>query len=184
MKRCSQYGPLDRKTLNIRTYTDGSFDSNDDHSSQLGYVVLLWDTQDSFHILDYESRKCKRIVTSIMAAETYDFGERFDYAYKIKHKLEKNYRQNIPVTILTDSKQMFDVITKASRTTEKRLLIYVAAIREAYNRYKISNEGLVRSENNVADGLTKIKHYPPLKTILETGIDRNTVQKWIFRSKA
>ena len=47
--------------------------------------------------------------------------------------------------MLTGSLQMFDVITKASYTSEKRLMIDVAATREAYGRDEISNVGLVSS---------------------------------------
>ena len=56
------YGSLDRETLHLRAYTDASFATNDDHSSQLGFVVLLCDAEDRCHILDFASRKCKRVV--------------------------------------------------------------------------------------------------------------------------
>ena len=66
-----------------------------------------------------------------MGGEVYAFAEGFHSVYAIKHTLEKVYRQNLPVTMLTDSKPMFDVIAKASHTSEKRLMIDVAAAREA-----------------------------------------------------
>ena len=176
------YGSLDRGSLHLRCYVDASFASNDDLSSQLGYAVLLCDADDRCHIVDYASRKCKRGLRSIMGGEVYAFAEGFDSVYAIKRTLEKVYRQNLPVTMLTDSKQMFDVITKASHTSEKRLMIDVAAARGAYNRNDISNVGLVLSQHNIADGLTKITNCKSLNEVMESGYDKNPVQQWIFRT--
>lgn len=63
------YGSLDRGSLHPRYYADASVASNDDISSRLAYVVLLYDAEDRCHILDYESRKCKRVVRSNMGGE-------------------------------------------------------------------------------------------------------------------
>lgn len=166
----------------MRVYADVSFANNDDLSSQIGYVVLLCDGSDNCHVLAYSSKKARRVVRRIMAGEVYAFTDAFDAAYIIKHDLELIYRQHLPLIMLTDSKQMFDVVTRASHTTEKRLMIYVAAAREAYQRNEIFNVGLVKSEHNVADGLTKLGPCAALDTVLRTGKDTNPVQQWIIRS--
>ncbi|CDF40899.1 unnamed protein product [Chondrus crispus] len=116
-----------------------------------------------------------------MAGEIYAFAEGFDDVFAIRHTLEKLYKRKIPITMLTDSKQMFDVITKASHTAEKRLMIDIAASREAYNKHEISNVGLVLSEHNIADGLTKVNRCKALEEVVKTGFDKNPVQQWIFR---
>lgn len=77
-----------------------------------------------------------------MAGEIDAFADALDEDFVIKHDLERIFRQQMPLVLLTDSKQMFDVITRASHTSEKRLLIDVAAAREAYNRGEISTSGL------------------------------------------
>lgn len=89
--------------------------------------------------------------------------------------LENIYKSSIPLQVLTDSLQMLDVITKASSTTEHRLLIDIAAARESYNQEEISNIGLVLSEHNIADGLIKYKPNKALETLIATGLD-NPVQ--------
>ena len=73
----------------------------------------------------------------------------------LRHDLETIYEMEILLQMRTDSLQMFDVVTKASSTTERRLMIDIAAARESYNREEISNVGLIMSEHNIADGLTK-----------------------------
>ena len=59
-------------------------------------------------------------------------------------------------------------------------MIDIAATREAYNKNEILNVGLVRSEHNPADGLTKPKYCKALDTIIETGINNNPVEQWII----
>lgn len=74
-----------------------------------------------------------------MAGEGYAFADAFDAAYIVNHDLERIYRQHLPLIMLTDSKQMYDVVTRASQTTKKRLVVDVAAAREAYKRNEISH---------------------------------------------
>ena len=38
--------PLDRKSLHIRVYADGSFADNVDMKTQLGYIILMCDDSD------------------------------------------------------------------------------------------------------------------------------------------
>eukprot|EP00170_Pyropia_yezoensis_P001383 contig_6114_g1387 len=80
-----------------------------------------------------------------MAGEVYAFANAFDEVFIPKHDLERLYKQQVPLTTLTDSKQLFDVITRASHTTEKRLMIDIAAAGEAYNCSEITNFGVART---------------------------------------
>ena len=173
---------LDESTLQLRAYTDASFGANEDLSSQLGYIILLCDSSNGCHISDFASKKSRRIVRSILGGEVYAFTDGFDCAFVIRHDLQKQYGRNIPLQMRTDSKQMFDVITKASHTSERRLMIDIAATREAYNANEVSNVGLLGSENNVADGLTKPKYCKALEALLRTGKDENPVEQWIIRT--
>lgn len=57
-----KYCKLDEAILHIRVYTDASFGTNDDMTSQLGLLVLLCDNEDKVHIMDVGSKKWKRVV--------------------------------------------------------------------------------------------------------------------------
>ena len=74
------YYPLDLDTLHLRVYSDASFASNDDSTSQLGYIILLCDANDRCHVLSFSSKKSKRNVRSIMAGEIYALSAAFDHA--------------------------------------------------------------------------------------------------------
>ncbi len=85
--------------------------------------------------------------------------------------------------MFTDSKQIFDVITRASLTTEKTLMIDIAATREAYYRNEISNVNLVSGDVNPADVLTKPGFCDALFNLIVTGFDNKPILQWIYRIK-
>ena len=64
---------------------------------------------------------------------------------------------DIPIVMLTDSLSPFDVITKAKITSERRLMIDVKAVKDAYQRHELGAIRFIRSEFNPADALTKVK---------------------------
>ena len=177
------YAPLEVETLHLGVYADASFASNDYLSSQPAYIVLLCDGHSRCHVMNFSSSKSRRVVKSIMAVEVYAFADAFDAAFIVKNDFERIYDQHLPLVMLTDSKQTFDVITRASHTTEKRLIIDVAATREAYKRYETSNVGLVRSEQNPADVLTKPQVCGALDATLCMGMDVNPVEQWVTRNE-
>lgn len=175
------YPPLDGVTLHLRVYSDSSFANNADQSSQLGYIVLLCDDSGRAHVLSFTSRKSLRVVRSVLAGEVYAFAEAFDEAFIIRYDLERIYGKHIPLSLYTDSKQLFEVVTKASHPTEKRLMVDIAAAREAYNRHDISNVGLIATNDNISDACTKRKPCPAMDTLLRTGLYRTPVIQWDIR---
>lgn len=50
-------------------FLDASFETDDDLTSQLGFVILLTNNFDSANILHYSSVKSKRVTRSVLAAE-------------------------------------------------------------------------------------------------------------------
>lgn len=147
-------------------------------------IVMLCDRRNNCHVPKYSSKQARGVARSIMAGEFYAFDDAFDTAFILKHDLQRIYQQHIPLVMLASSKQMFHVITKASPTTEKRLIIDVAAAREAYNRHEISNLGLLQFEHNISNGITKQWQSAVLSKIMRTAMDVNPAQQWITRTDA
>eukprot|EP00170_Pyropia_yezoensis_P006154 contig_25038_g6173 len=116
-----------------------------------------------------------------MVGEIYALSAALDEAFIVRNDLEGLYRRHIPLSLFTDSKQVFDVITRATHPTEKRLLIDVAGLRESYKRREVSNLGLVTTENNMADAMTKLKCGSALDCLLKTGIETTPVAQWVIR---
>lgn len=161
------YGPMKNDELHLRVYADASFSTNDDLSSQLGFITLLSDNEGQCHILDYSSKKSKRVVRSIMGGEVCAFMDAFDSVFTLAADLELIYARKLHIYMFTDSKQLFDAMIKGKRTQEKRLMVDITAARQSYKRFEIHRVGLVRGTDNPADGLSKIKDNGALDRLLD-----------------
>lgn len=107
--------------------------------------------------------------------------EAFDAAFMFRHDLEDVYNFKVPLHMFMDSRQLLDIVTKGLSTSEHRLMINVAALRESYNRFEIDQIGLVRGKMNIADALTKTTPNPLLDTLLFTSQDDTVVEQWVER---
>eukprot|EP00168_Porphyra_purpurea_P011733 TRINITY_DN2999_c0_g1_i1.p2 TRINITY_DN2999_c0_g1~~TRINITY_DN2999_c0_g1_i1.p2 ORF type:complete len:140 (-),score=39.27 TRINITY_DN2999_c0_g1_i1:301-720(-) len=121
------------------------------------------------------------VVQSIMAGKVYAFTAAFDEAYMLRYDLQVLCGCRISFTLFTDSTQLFDVVTKASHLTAMRLLIDVAAARQAYNRHDLFNVGLIASEHNVVNALTKVRGCGALDALLRPGVENTPVVQWVVR---
>ena len=105
-----------------------------------------------------------------------DFADAFDMAFAIKYDPSKMMKSHVPITALTDSLSLFDVITKATLPTEKRLMVDLQTVKELYKKGKLDNIWFIRSEFNPADALTKHKKDSFLETII------HPIEQWVTRS--
>ena len=83
------------------------------------------------------------------------FADAFDDVLAIRKQPEFFLRVPIPVYKLKDSKSLFDIISKGSRTSEKKNMLGIHAARQAYKSQEVINIGFVRRSHNLVDGLTK-----------------------------
>lgn len=143
--------------------------------SQLVYVILLCDDQSRCHIIDFNSRKSRRVVRSILAGELYAFSDGFSAALLLKHDLERIDGVDIPLKMFTDFKQFFDVFFKSSLPTEKRLMIDLVSIWESYRSFEITGVGLIRGTVNIADAVTADCCNKALDQSIESGVDSTMV---------
>ena len=173
---------LDQRSLRVLGFSDASFSTNADLTSQLGHIVFLGDSSDSVIPISFKSYKSKRVTRSVMAGEVIAFSDLFDVAVTISLELRHLLDIEVPVQLFTDSKCLFDVISKGSRTSEKRMMIDIAAAREGFKRKEISDIGFVRSSNNIADGLTKAMNQSALLRILSTSTLHVNAEQCIMRN--
>ena len=79
--------------------------------------------------------------------------------------------------MVTDSLSLFDIITRASITAEKRLMIDLETMKGAYKRREIEKMGFIRTAFNPADALTKAKKCLAMDDILTTGTLLHSVEQ-------
>ena len=75
----------------------------------------------------------------------------FDMAFIIRHGIQRMMNIKTPIMMFTDILSLFDVITKASTTVEKKLTIDLEVVKKASQQNEIEQIGFIRSEHNLAD---------------------------------
>jgi hypothetical protein len=173
---------LDINTLQLVAFTDASFANNKDLSSQIGYVIILTDATKRANIVHWSSTKCKRVTRSVLASELYGMAHGFDIAVAIKSTVDKILQINMPLVLATDSKSLYDCLVRLGTTQEKRLMIDVMCLRQAYERRQITEVKWIDGESNPADAMTKGKACAALTNLIDTNrIDLQAIG-WVERS--
>ena len=162
------YPKLDLKTLHIRTYADSSHANNKYLSTQLGFIICLCNAKDNLSIVSYRSYKCRRKTRSALASECHALADTFDCSYLLEYDIEQLLQPRAPIQMFTDSKSLFDVIVRTSITSERTLMIDISPTREAYERNEIADIGLIESEHNLADCMTKTRAPKLMLHVLST----------------
>jgi hypothetical protein len=103
-----KFRKVDLESLKIKVYADLSFANNEDLTSQLGYIIMLTDKTGKCNILYYSSHKSRRVTGSVLGGEAYAFADAFDQAFILRHDRQSIIKRKVPLTILTDSKSLFD----------------------------------------------------------------------------
>lgn len=124
-------------------------------SSQLGRIVFLSDSSNAVAPISLKSYKSRRVTRLTMSGEVIAFSDVFDIAISYSRELCEVIGKQIPVQLFTDNKSFFDLIFKGSRAPEKRTMLDIAAARKGFRDKLISDIGFIRSNANVAYGLTK-----------------------------
>jgi len=131
------YIKLDVTTLQLLAFTDASFTNNKDLLSQIGYVLVLIDAINKANIIYWLLIKYKRVTRSVLASELYGMAYRFDIGAVIKLIVNKILNINLPLVMCTDLKLLYNCLVRLNTTQEKRLIINVMYLRQAYERREI-----------------------------------------------
>lgn len=126
---------LDPKTLKLIVFSDGSFEGNEDLSTQFGYVIVLADDSGKANLLHCSSSKTKRIVHSVLGAETLGMSSASDIGISLLHDITDMTGSKLELHILTDSETLFSVMIKSTTTSELRLMIDIRAAKQSFDRH-------------------------------------------------
>ena len=167
--------------MRIAGYSEVAFANNDDLSSQLGRIIFISNTDENAPSIIFKRYKSRHITFSVHSAEVISFADLFDEALVIKNAIEMAISNSVQLHLLTDSKILFDIISKGSRTYEKRKMLDVYAARQAYKEQDISNIGFVRSKQNMADGRTRSMNQEALRNVINIRKLSIKIEQWIIR---
>ena len=172
----------------LLTYTDASWATRRDGSSQGGQITLLVEqnalcgSKTKFSVLSWSSKKLKRIARSSTSAETqmsanaldsHEFAKLgfFDLQcnYKLDLRKSDDYLSSFKSGLVGDARNIYDGIVKVETSglhmAERRTAIELLAIKERLLQASVELRW-VESECDLADGLTKPwKHEPVIRTL-------------------
>lgn len=107
--------------------------------------------------LIWTSYEASTDIRSVLENEMLAFFDAFDMAYTIETNLQIMTGSFMTLDTMTDSLPLFDVLIKASETTEKgSIIIDLQTVKASYRKRKLHEVGYVRSRHNIADALTRV----------------------------
>jgi hypothetical protein len=132
----------------------------------MGYVIVLRNERASEKFFEFISNiihwffvKCKRITRSVLASEVYAMAEGVDIIVAIGITIDRIVAElgalSVPIVVCTDFLFFYECFVKLGTIKEKRFIINIMAIRQAYERQKMRDIRWINNRNNPADAITK-----------------------------
>ena len=123
---------LEQESLRIVRFSDAAYANNHDLTPQLSRVILLADDTNAFLPISFKIYKSRRVTRSVLSAEVIAFVDMFHDAYAMCTQVRQAIRRSVPMHLMADSKSLFDIVSKGSRTSEKRIRFDIHAGRHAH----------------------------------------------------
>ena len=141
-------------------FIDASFANNRDLLSQIGFIIIFMDYNQDVNILYQSLIKYKRVTRSVLASKLYILAYSFNIAAVIKLTIQKVLQlEQLPLVLYTNLKSLYNCLVKLGIIQEKRLIVDLIYLYQAYKRYKIIEVKQISSRDNLVDAITKAKPY-------------------------
>ena len=148
------YRNLNWDRARLEVYTDASLGNLEGSKSGAGHIIFLTDGSVK-NLIAYSCAKVKRVVKSVFAAELYSLSEGLSEVILIRHFIQEITNRVIPISVWTDSRQVFDAVTKvSSQPRDKKTILELREVQDWINREQVDLQW-IPSKENPADALTK-----------------------------
>lgn len=115
----------------ILVFSDGSYSIKNGESPQLEYIIITADNNYDGHIIDFSSKKSRKVVRSVLGSETFVMTDSCVAEIVIQHDLIKILKKKLKIKLLTDSENLFNIQVSNSSTMERRPLIDAARVKNS-----------------------------------------------------
>ena len=89
--------------------------------------------------------------------------------------------EQLPLVLCTDSKSLYNYLVKLGIIQEKRLIVDLMCLRQAYEQHEITEVKWISGGNNPAEAMTKAKPCQALKTLININKLNLRVTEWVER---
>jgi hypothetical protein len=83
--------------------------------------------------------------------------------------------------LYTDSKSLYECLVKLGTTQEKRLIVDLMCLHQAYKRREIAEVRWIDGNSNPADAMTKEKPCQALKVLIDSNTLNINTTEWVER---
>ena len=83
-------------------------------------------------MIHWFSTKYKRVTRSVLVSKLYGMAHGFNMGGLVKSMINKALEIEVPLVVCTDSKSLYECLVKLGTTREKRLIIDVMCLCQAY----------------------------------------------------
>ena len=97
--------------------------------------------------ISFKSYKSHTVTRSVLSAEIVAFVDLIYDAFALRAQLEYASRRSVAMHLLTESKSLFDIISRSFRISEERVMLVLNATRQAFINRQISNIHFVRNKH-------------------------------------
>ena len=148
---------FDLTSCRIVSFSDASHANLPDKGSQGAHVSFLVDNKGDYSVLSWKSKKVKRVVNSPLAAECLAAVEASETSIASSTLMSEilGLKNNVPISLICDSKQLVDNVHSSTPCESKRLQIDVGILRCDLDQHSIEEIRWVQTGIMAANCLTK-----------------------------
>ena len=143
----------------LKVFSDSSHNNLPNGGSQGGFVIFLCDVEDNAALIQWQSKRIRRVAKSTLAAECLAMEDAVDAAFYVKCVLQEMLcvePKNIELKCYIDNKSLYDNLHSSTNVKEeKRLVLDIALLKEMMEKEEITSVTLVDTKDQLADCLTK-----------------------------
>ena len=142
--------------IKIKAYTDATYASLDDGSSQGGHIVFLEGANKKAIPITWQSKKLNRVTKSPLASEALSLAEGADAGFLVAKMFQEIFKtqEAIKIECITDNESLCQTLKTTTTIADKRMRVDIARLRQMVDREEIQ-VSWVEGSRQLADCLTK-----------------------------
>ena len=150
---------LDLSSCSIVVFCDASFANLPDKGSQGAHIIFLVDNSGRYCVLNWQSRRIRRVVNSTIAAECLAALDAAETSVLIratlKEYIDPTSELHVPISVMCDNKSLVEAIHSSTMVENKRLQIDISVLRDMLQNQEINELRWISTSMQVANPLTK-----------------------------